>query len=59
MNKEEAKELLNKCKNCKLKECIRLWIYIYRHTKDKKVCRKFRGNEWNMASIKWNVSWKN
>ena len=42
MIKEEVKELLNKCENCKLKECIRLWIYIYRHTKDKKVCRAKR-----------------
>ena len=41
MNKE-VKELLNKCGGCKALECIRLWIYIYRHTKDKEVCRRVK-----------------
>ena len=41
-NTKLVKELLNKCDNCNLKECIRLWIYIHRYTKDKEICRAKR-----------------
>ena len=47
---EEVKDLLNKCDNCKLKECIRLWIYIYRHTKDKRICERIRISKYSIKS---------
>lgn len=42
MNKEEINNILNECKDCNLKECIRLWDNIYRKTANKRTHRATR-----------------